>query len=493
MVDMPPSSPHVRPRPAEPWYRSSWWRTAAALGLLGSSYFAAGKVGLLLAIGNSSVSAVWPPTGIAIAALLLGDSTLWPAIFVGAFFVNLTTTWDVASSLGIASGNTLEALVGAYLANRFAGGRRMFEQPRNVLLFALLSGAGAAAVAATIGTTTLTLAHLARPGAVLNVWGSWWLGDAIGAIEVAPLILALAPRVTRPRPVWGTPGRAEAGIVGAVTAAVALLVFARPTSTVLGGYPLEFLVVPPVVWGATRFGTVGAIGSVSAVSVIALVATVRGEGPFAAFPPDVALLALRVFIGSLVLTALLVAAEVTQHHRLETELYDARKALQQMLIERNSQLDAAKSLATVGTWTLEAGSGKLVWSDEMYQIFGYGSARFPVVLGTGLERMERSDRATFLAELRAVLDAPSAQDVPLPEHRYRLRLPNGERRALQSQIAVSETIDGRASRLRGTVLDVTERQRLEDELRRLKLGSESEPPPKDFLMWMIPWMKEEKP
>src|SRR5579863_6903026 len=86
-------------------------RLALSLVALGSSYVLAGKVGLFLAVGNASVSAVWPPTGIAIAALLLGGAELWPAIFAGAFIVNITTTGDIASSLGIASGNTLEALV----------------------------------------------------------------------------------------------------------------------------------------------------------------------------------------------------------------------------------------------------------------------------------------------------------------------------------------------------------------------------------------------
>ncbi|MCI4356321.1 MAG: MASE1 domain-containing protein [Thermoplasmata archaeon] len=481
-----------RPPPPGPWYRSSWWRTAAALAVLGIGYFVAGKVGLFLAVGNASVSAVWPPTGIAIAALLLGDSTLWPAIFAGAFLVNLTTTWDVASSLGIASGNTLEAIVGAYLANRFAGGRRMFEQPRSVLVFALLGGFVAATVAATIGTASLTLAHLARPGEFLAVWGPWWLGDAIGAIEVTPLILALALRPAAPQLGWGRPGRSEAVLIGGVTAAVALLVFARPASTLLGEYPLEFLVVPPIVWGATRFGTLGAVGSVSAVSLIAIGATVRGDGPFAVLPPGVALLALRVFIGSLALTALLVAAEVTQHQRLESALYDARKTLQRVLTERTAQLDATVSLATIGTWTFEAGSSKLVWSEEMYRILGYGAARFPVALDTAFARMDPSDQERFLGEVRSVLDAPEAKDVPLPERRYRLVLPEGDGRTLRSQLAVVETTNGRATRIRGMIQDVTERQRLEEELRRLKVASDSGPETKEMSMWMIPWMKEEK-
>jgi len=234
------------------------------------------------------------------------------------------------------------------------------------------------------------------------------------------------------------------------------------------------------------------VGSVSAVSVIAIGATVGGDGPFAVLPPGVGLLALRVFIGSLALTALLVAAEVGQHQRLEWELYHARKTLQRLLRERTAQLDATNSLATVGTWTFDVGSEKLVWSEEMYRILGYAESRFPVVLSAAFERMEEPDRAAFLAELRAVLDSAEAKDVPLVERRYQVVLPDGGRRTVRSQLTIAETTNGRATRIRGMLQDITERQRLEDELRRLKVSDESGPQGKELSMWMLPWMKDEK-
>ncbi|MFI5414383.1 MAG: MASE1 domain-containing protein [Candidatus Lutacidiplasmatales archaeon] len=469
--------------------RGRWVRLALSLLVLGAAYFLSGKVGLFLAVGNASVSAVWPPTGIAIAALLLGDFSLWPAIFAGAFLVNLTTTGDVTSSLGIATGNTLEAVVGAYLALRFAGGKRLLATPRNVAVFALLSGFLAATVAATIGTTSLTLAHLAAPSNFFGVWGPWWLGDAIGAIEVTPLILAVAQGFGRPYPALSVPARWEPFGVAAVTVGLALVVFARPPTTALGGYPLIFLVVPPIIWAAVRFGPLGAVGSVSAVSVIAIVATVTGNGPFATLPLGVSLVALRIFIGSLAITALLVAAEVLQHHRLESELNHTRKELQRMLQERTAQLDAAKSLAAVGTWSYEAGSEKVVWSAEMYQILGYGDARFPVDLEKSVERLAPADRIVFLEELRGVLASSEGRTVSLPEHRYRVEFPNGERRTVLSQIAVTVIENGRPVRLSGTVQDISERQRIEDELRRLRSPDAPDPGKLgDIPMWMIPWM-----
>lgn len=381
-------------------------RLSLSLLALGAAYFVGGKVGLFLAVGNASVSVVWPPTGIAIAALLLGGAELWPAIFVGAFLVNLTTTGDIGSSLGIAVGNTLEGLVGAYLATRLASGRQAFMRPKSVLNFTLFAGLLAPTVAATIGTTSLILAHHAAASSFLGVWGPWWLGDAIGGIEVTPLILAIFQRVSTPTPVVARPGRAEALLVGALTFTIALVVFARNPGTVLGGYPLVFLVIPPVVWAAFRFGPLGATTTVSTVSAVAIVATVVGDGPFATLPPAVALLSLRVFAGSLAVTALLVAADALQHRRLEAELNHARKELQRMLQERTAELDSAKSLAKVGTWTFDARTQKMVWSSEMYPMFGYEEGRFSVVLGHTVERIHPDDRDAFLNELRACLRNP---------------------------------------------------------------------------------------
>ncbi|MET0214109.1 MAG: MASE1 domain-containing protein, partial [Vicinamibacterales bacterium] len=113
---------------------SSVWIPLAAI------YTLAGKLGLALAFVNASATAVWPPTGIALAAVLVFGPRVWPGIFLGAFPTKETTAGSVVTSLLIASGNTLEALVGAYLVNRFAGGRLAFENGRDIFRFVLLAG-----------------------------------------------------------------------------------------------------------------------------------------------------------------------------------------------------------------------------------------------------------------------------------------------------------------------------------------------------------------
>src|SRR5438309_9622982 len=129
-------------------------RLIAAIVGLAILYVLAGKLGLSLAVVNSSTTAVWPPTGIAIAALLLFGVRLWPGVLVGAFLVNLSTTYGIGSSIGVAVGNTLEAVVAARLVGRFASGTRVSERPHVRLQFALLAFVLATNLRASIRTTT---------------------------------------------------------------------------------------------------------------------------------------------------------------------------------------------------------------------------------------------------------------------------------------------------------------------------------------------------
>src|SRR5437667_3296904 len=123
--------------------------------VLAGVYFVAGKLGLIL--GFSSATAVWPPAGLALAAPLRLGYRVWPALFVGAFLVNVTTEGSVWTTLGVACGNTLAGLLGAFLVTRFANGRNAFGRARDILVFAALAGLLGTAVSATIGVTSLWL------------------------------------------------------------------------------------------------------------------------------------------------------------------------------------------------------------------------------------------------------------------------------------------------------------------------------------------------
>src|SRR5438128_97884 len=134
-----------------------------SIAVVALAYVVAAKLGLKLALVNQYATAVWPPAGIALAVLLLRGYRLWPGVLIGAFLANVTTGDTITlsgtrASIGIATGNTLEALLGAHLVNRFAGGRRAFDHARDVFRFAALAALTSTTVSATFGVTSLSLA-----------------------------------------------------------------------------------------------------------------------------------------------------------------------------------------------------------------------------------------------------------------------------------------------------------------------------------------------
>src|SRR5438552_7139860 len=159
------------------------WRflkQVAPLVALAAVYFIAGKFGLQLAFVNASATPVWPCTGIALAAFVLLGYEVWPAVLAGSILVNITTAGSVATAVGIAVGNTLEGVAGAYLVNRFARGRRAFDRPQDVFAFTVLAGIVSTTIGATVGVATLAFTGWARWAEYGAIWRTWWLGDAVG-------------------------------------------------------------------------------------------------------------------------------------------------------------------------------------------------------------------------------------------------------------------------------------------------------------------------
>jgi signal transduction histidine kinase len=312
-------------------------RPALVIGGLTAVYVVAGRFGLSLALINKSTSAVWPPTGIAIAALLLIGTFTWPAIAVGSFLVNLTTSGVVASSAAIAAGNTVEALTAAWLARRFARGRSAFERPPDVVRFALLAAMGATTIAASVGTVALVAAGLAPSRDARSIWLTWWLGDTAGALLVPPIVL-LWRGESGAR--WTASATIEAAALVASLLIVSLLVFGG-SPIAAGGYPLEFLIVPFLLWAAFRFGARETALSAAIVSVVAIEGTLRGRGPFAHVRPNESLLLLQAFVGVTTTVMLAVAAETSRRRAAEAESQSLNAALEQTIAgEQAARRDA---------------------------------------------------------------------------------------------------------------------------------------------------------
>ena len=154
-------------------------------------YFWLVKLGLTLASINPSASPVWPATGIALGILLLRGYRVWPAIFVGAFLANVSSTGSIYASAAIALGNSLEAVVGALLINRLSGGIRTFTTPAGIAKFVLISAA-ATAISPAIGVSSLSFGGYAEWAGFSPIFVTWWLGDLAGALVVTPVLVLWA-------------------------------------------------------------------------------------------------------------------------------------------------------------------------------------------------------------------------------------------------------------------------------------------------------------
>jgi signal transduction histidine kinase len=292
-------------------------------------YILCGKLGLSLAMVNSSATAVWPPSGIALAALLLLGRRFWGVVFLGALTVNFFNTGFFVPSLGIGCGNTLEALCGAWLIDRFAGGAGSFNRPRNMLIFSA-AGALSSALGATLGLATLALTGNSGPDPTA-VWLTWWLGDLTGILLIAPLILLLKQEGARP---WSLALGMETLVFGVCLAVAGVLVFGPALGMNSRFHPLAFFFFPAVLWPAFRLGQGETAVTAVMISAFGVWGTIHGHGPFIAGSPNESLLFLQTFMAVKSVTSLAVAAVVAQNRRdvkalndIQTQLHRQGEAL----------------------------------------------------------------------------------------------------------------------------------------------------------------------
>jgi len=304
---------------------------------LAVGYVLAGKLGLQLAIFHPSATPVWPPTGISLAAFLLLGYWVWPAIFLGAFTVNVTTVGSIASSLGIATGNTLEGLVGAFLVNHFANGRKLFGQQGDTLRFVLLAALLSTTVSATFGVTSLSLGGYADWERYSEIWMTWWLGDAVGALIVTPAIILWA---SEPALNWGRSRLLEIGLSITLLCFVTWIVFQSSQAMTGPNYPLAFLTLSILIWVAVRLGPRETVTAILLCAGIAIWGTLRGSGPFARINQHESLLLLQAFIAVIAVTALVLAVGVAERRRAEQELDELNQSLERRIQDRTSTLQA---------------------------------------------------------------------------------------------------------------------------------------------------------
>lgn len=279
-------------------------------------YHVAARLGLRMAYVQINTSPVWPPTGIALAALLAFGIKLWPGVTLGVLLGSLLTGAPLNLALGMALGNTLEALVGAYLLKRYFDFHNEIDRIQDVVGLALVSLL-ATTTSATIGTGTLVLTGSAGLNEIGAIWPTWWIGDLLGALVVAPVLTVWATSTS-----YSTTRRLriEGGLLLASLAMVTWYVFSdRPTASIYH-QALIYLIFPFIIWAALRLGQRGATTAVILVSGIAIWGTVQGAGPFALQSRNDSLVLLQTFSAVVSLTALILAAATTERRKATEEL-----------------------------------------------------------------------------------------------------------------------------------------------------------------------------
>jgi PAS domain S-box-containing protein len=356
------------------------------LVFLALAYFVAARFGLSLAFVHTNVSPVWPPAGIALAAVLLLGYRVWPGILIGAFFANFLTPAPVAASAVIALGNTGEALLGAYLL-RSVGFDNSLSRARDVFKF-VVATVICTTVSATVGNLALSLFHSSQWSDFGSLWFTWWLGDLTGAVTLAPLILTWSAG----RDTWFPKLRyIEGSVLLLLLSLSAIVTFGKPAPTPVQYYPLARLLIPFLLWAAFRLGLRGVTAAIIVTSAFAVWGTSQGSGPFVSGDPNNALLTLQLFVATNAVTFLFLGAVIAEKRvvervrRHDAERLAANLAITRILAESPALSDATtRILKTIGEtlrWEVGAmwqprkeGEGLTclaIWHDDSIQPAGF--------------------------------------------------------------------------------------------------------------------------
>ena len=418
------------------------WRYFLAVGALALTYYWASQFAISTLTLSSEIYPMWPAAGIAQAALLVFGRQLWPGIAIGGFLFSMSVpSANIATALISAAARTLQAWTGTYLLQRI-NFSATFDRLKDVLGIVGLAGLGSTLINSTIGSIVVCLSGVSSWSNFRTIWGTWWVGDAMGILLVAPLLLTWQqlPKVSTHHQKI-----AERAIWLLLLLAVGWLVFCSRTRAAYARYPLEYLPFPLVVWAAFRFGQRYTALSNFVLCGFAIWGIARGSGPFLKHASNIpqALLSLQAFIAVIAVTGLVLAATVAERHQAEASLRASEASLAN-----------AQRIAQLGNWDLDRNTQQLRWSQEIYRILEQQPGTFEPSVEAFLEYVHPEDRELVKTSIEAALFEQLPYSIE-----YRLVLPNGSNRTVYEQAAVNSLY------ISSTVQNITDRKQAEAALR----------------------------
>lgn len=414
-------------------------RYVLLLAVLSAAYVGSAELGFAMAFVGGNVSAVWLPSGLAVAALLIGGARFAPAVWLGALVATAGTGAPLATAAGIATGNTLEYLAAYALLRRIGGPALAFERVGDVMGL-VLAAALTPALSALTGTAALCLGGVAPWPMYWAIVETWWLGDAAGILLVTPLIVSWV----RTWPRYGTRRLGELAAMAATAAAAAVAVFGGGLWAGTDDHVSAYLIFPFLVWGALRLGARGATAAILCVNVPAVIFTAHGMGLFARIEMTQSLLLLQSFMAVAALTAMVTAAAVAERNAAH-----ARARLLSHAVEQSAT-----------TVMITGPDGRLSYVNRAFtELTGYAARD---VIGAN-PRFLKSGH-TSDAEYEALWAAITAGHVWRGEFLNR----KADGGTLWEQATISPVRDeaGHITHFIGTKEDITARKAAEDGMRR---------------------------
>jgi PAS domain S-box-containing protein len=400
---------------------------------------------------------VWPPSGIALAALLILGNRVWPGIWLGAFLANDWARFDVtnlpaalsalATGAGIDTGSLAQSLAGAALIRRFIGARNPFDRVRDTLVF-VGSALAMCLIGSVWGVASLCLGGFLGWDHALQRWITWWVGDAGGVLILTPLILTCWylgwPRWSRAR--WR-----EAALLFAVVVLYAMAVFLWWRPETENKYPADLLILAMIAWVALRFTQREVTLLVPLVVGIALTGTLRGSGPYGGSSPFTTLPILQAFMGILSILSLSISAAIAERRRTEDALQSSEHWLKE-----------SQRISRVGSYVYDIQAGVWQSSQVLDEIFGI-DAKYPRTVEGWSDLIHPEDRPGTLEYLEHEV---LGQQKPFDRAYRILANSDGRTRWVHGLGELYRDRTGRVITMAGTIQDITEQKQLEVQLRQ---------------------------